>query len=177
MEAQDGQQVKNIGGDIIKMAKSLGVSENMLSRGNSINEFAENNEWDALQEELEATQNEVKSSMQSHSDQDLVILVSLGGWIRGTQVVSGAVVQNYDERSAKVLRQPALVNFIHSKINDISPDMRDDPLVKEVTDQLTDLEKLVSFPAGTAPTLDDVRKVSAAVGQIMDEIQKKPDAK
>src|ERR1044072_3225345 len=113
VEAKDSQQVKNIGTDIIKLAKALGVSENVLSRGNSINEFAENDEWDALQEELEATQNEVKSSMQSHSDQDLVILVSLGGWIRGTQVVSSAIIQNYKDRSAKVLRQPAVVNFIH----------------------------------------------------------------
>src|SRR4029077_14157571 len=127
VEAKDSQQVKNIGTDIIKMAKALGVSENILSRGNSINEFAENSEWDALQEELEATQNEVKSSMQTHQDQDLVILVSLGGWIRGTQVVSAAVLENYDERSAKVLRQPALVSFIHSKINDVSPETHDDP--------------------------------------------------
>src|SRR4029079_16101219 len=130
VQAQDAQQVKNIGTDIIKMAKALGVSENILGRSNSINDFAENNEWDALQEELEATQNEVKSSMQSHQDQDLVILVSLGGWIRGTQVVSAAVLQNYNEQSAKVLRQPALVSFIHDKMNDISPEMRSDPLVK-----------------------------------------------
>src|SRR5438034_6548150 len=66
VEAQDSQQVKNIGTDIIKLAKALGVSENVLSRGNSINEFAENSEWDALQEELEATQKEVKTSMQSN---------------------------------------------------------------------------------------------------------------
>src|SRR5213079_176477 len=80
VEAQDSQQVKNIGTDIIKLAKALGVIEDVLSRGNSINEFAENSEWGALQEELEAPQNEVKTSMQTHSDQDLVILVSLGGW-------------------------------------------------------------------------------------------------
>lgn len=177
VEAQDGQQVKNIGTDIIKMAKALGVSENILSRGNSINEFAENNEWDALQEELEATQNEVKTSMQSHSDQDLVILVSLGGWIRGTQVVSAAVMQNYDERSAKVLRQPALVNFMHAKVNDISPAMRDNPLVKAVSDQLVGLEKLVSFPVGKAPSPDDVKKVNEAVGHVMQDIQQKSDAK
>ena len=104
VEAKDGQQVKNIGSDIIKLAKALGVSEKLLGRGSSINEFAENNEWDTLQEELEATQNEVKSSMQSHADQDLVILVTLGGWVRGTQVVTSAIVQNYNEQSAKVLR-------------------------------------------------------------------------
>src|SRR5713226_8728810 len=136
VEAKDSQQVKNIGSDIIKLAKALGVSENLLSRGKSINEFAENNEWDTLQEELEATQNEVKSSMQSHADQDLVILVTLGGWIRGTQVVTAAIMQNYDERSAKVLRQPALVHFMHSKINEVSPEFGEEPPVKGVSEQL-----------------------------------------
>lgn len=173
VEAQDSQQVKNIGTDIIKLAKALGVSQNVLSRGNSINEFAENDEWDALQEELEATQNEVKSSMQSHQDQDLIILVSVGGWIRGTQVVSASVAQNYDERAAKVLRQPALVNFIESKLDAVSPELRGQPLIKDVSSQLPGIEKLVTFPPGKAPTVDDVRKVNEAVGKIMDEIQNK----
>jgi hypothetical protein len=177
IEAKDSQQVKNIGSDIIKLAKALGVSENLLKRGNSINEFAENNEWDTLQEELEATQNEVKSSMQSHSDQDLVILVSLGGWIRGTQVVSGAIARNYDERSAKVLRQPALVKFMQSKINEISPELRSEPLVKDVSEELTGIEKLVSFPADKAPTVDEVRKVNEAVGKVMEKIENKTVAR
>jgi len=177
VEAKDSQQVKNIGSDIIKLAKALGVSENLLGRGNSINEFAENDEWDVLQEELEATQNEVKSSMQTHSDQDLVILVSVGGWIRGTQVVSAAIMQNYDERSAKVLRQPALVSFIHSKINDISPGLRAEALVKDVNEQLIGIEKLVSFPASKAPSADDVRKVNEAMGKMMEAIQNKTDAR
>jgi hypothetical protein len=173
VEAKDSQQVKNIGSDIIKLAKALGVSENLLRRGNSINEFAENDEWDTLQEELEATQNEVKSSMQSHSDQDLVILVCLGGWIRGTQVVSGAIMQNYDERSAKVLRQPALVSFMKSKINEISPQLRSEPLLRDVSEQLTGIEKLVSFPSGKAPSADEVRKVNEAVGKVMEKIESK----
>ena len=177
VEAKDSQQVKNIGSDIIKLAKALGVSENLLKRGNSINEFAENNEWDTLQEELEATQNEVKSSMQSHSDQDLVILVSLGGWIRGTQVVSGAIAQNYDERSAKVLRQPALVKFMQSKIDEISPELRGEPLVKDVSEELSGIEKLVSFPADKAPTVDEVRKVKEAVGKVMEKIENKAVAR
>src|SRR4051812_29363407 len=173
VEAQDTQQVKNIGSDIIRMAKALGVSENILSRGNSINEFAENNEWDALQEELDATQNEVKSSMQSHSDQDLVILVSLGGWIRGTQVVSGAVMQNFDERSAKVLRQPALVDLMRSRMDTISPELRESPLVKRLNDQLASIKQLVAFPDGKTPTQEDVKKVNQAVGEVMQEIQQK----
>src|SRR5882762_884937 len=171
VEAKDGQQVKNIGSDIIKLAKALGVSEKLLGRGNSINEFAQNNEWDTLQEELEATQNEVKSSMQSHADQDLVILVTLGGWIRGTQVVTSAITKNYDERSAKLLRQPALVHFMQSKINEISPELRGEPLVKDMSEQLGEVEKLVSFPAGKTPDIEEVRKVNEAVGKMMEEIE------
>ncbi len=177
VEAQDSQQVKNIGTDIIKLAKALGVSENVLSRGNSINEFAESSEWDALHEELEATQNEVKSSMQSHRDQDLVILVSLGGWIRGTQAVSASVMKNYDEQSAKVLRQPAVVSFIHSKMNDISMELRSEPLVKSVNDQLSALEKLVAFQSGKSPSVDDIKKLNEGVTKLMDEIQRKEEVK
>ena len=177
VEAKDGQQVKNIGSDIIKLAKALGVSEKLLSRGNSINEFAENNEWDTLQEELEATQNEVKASMQSHSDQDLVILVTLGGWIRGTQVVTSTIVQSYDERSAKVLRQPALVHFMQSKINEISPELRNEPLVKDISGELSKIEKLVSFPPGKTPDIEEVRKINEAVGKMMGEIENKETPK
>ena len=177
VEAKDSQQVKNIGSDIMKLGKALGVSEQLLSRGNSINEFAENNEWDTLQEELEATQNEVKSSMQSHADQDLVILVTLGGWIRGTQVVTGAIVKNYNESAAKVLRQPALVHFMQSKVNEISPELRQEPLVKDVSEQLSAIEKLVSFPEGKAPSRDEVRKVNDAVGKLMTEIESKEPPK
>ena len=177
VEAQDSQQVKNIGTDIIKLAKALGVSQNVLSRGNSINDFAENNEWSSLQEELESTQNEVKTSMQSHSDQDLVILVSLGGWIRGTQVVSASIAANFDEQSARILRQPALVSYIRSQIGQISPELQGEPLVKEAIAQLANIEKLVSFPADKAPTVDDIRKLNEAVGKLMENIQNKTEAK
>jgi hypothetical protein len=173
VEAKDGQQVKNIGSDIIKLAKALGVSEKLLGRGSSINEFAENNEWDTLQEELEATQNEVKASMQSHADQDLVILVTLGGWIRGTQVVTSTIVQNYNEQSAKVLRQPALVRFMESKINEIAPELLSEPLVKDVSGELSKIEKMVSFPPGKTPDIEEVRKVNEAVGKMMQEIENK----
>jgi hypothetical protein len=177
VEAKDGQQVKNIGSDILKLGKALGVSEQLLGRGSSINEFAEHGDWDTLQEELEATQNEVKSSMQSHADQDLVILVTLGGWIRGTQVVTAVIMKNYNESAAKVLRQPALVRFLQSKLNEVSPELRQQPLVKDLSEQLTGIEKLVSFPQGKVPTQEDVRKVNDAVNRVMAEIESKEPAK
>jgi hypothetical protein len=173
VQAQDAQQVKNIGGDITKMAKALGVSENILARGNSISQFAESDEWSALQEELEATQNEVKASMQSHRDQDLVILVSLGGWIRGTQVVSGLVAKNYDEKLGQILRQPELLRFIRSKIGQVAPELQSDPLVKSVDNQLLGIEQLVAKPFGQPLSLAEVTKLNESITRVMQEIQKK----
>ncbi|MGH8094264.1 MAG: hypothetical protein ACREIF_12465 [Chthoniobacterales bacterium] len=173
VEAQDTQQVKNTGGDVVKMAKALGVSENILARGNSISQFAENDEWAALQEELEATQNEVKASMQSHRDQDLVILVSLGGWIRGTQVVSGLIAKNYDEKLGQILRQPELLRFIRSKIGQVSPELQNDPLVKSVDAQLGGIEQIVAKPFGQGLSLAEVQKLNESVNKLMQEIQKK----
>jgi hypothetical protein len=86
-------------------------------------------------------------------------------------------MKNYDENSAKVLRQPAVVSFIKSKINDISPDLRNESLVKSVSEQLTGLEKLVAFQPGKSPNADEVRKLHEAVSKLMEEIQKKEDTK
>ena len=173
VEAQDTQQVKNIGADIVKMAKGLGVSESILARGNSINQFAENDEWATLQEELEATQNEVKASMQTHRDQDLIILVSLGGWIRGTQVVSGLVAKNYDEKLGQILRQPQLLRFIRSKIGQMTPEMQNDPLVKKVDIQLGGIEPIVATTFGRGLSVDEVKKLNASVNALVQEIQRK----
>src|SRR5271154_6313557 len=58
VEAEDSQQVKNIGKDIMTLSKTLGINQTVLKRGKTIEDFAENNEWSTLKEELEATQNE-----------------------------------------------------------------------------------------------------------------------
>jgi len=71
------------------------------------------------------------------------------------------------------LRQPALVHFMQSRINEISPELRQEPLVKGVSKQLNGIEKLVSFPAGKTPTVDEVRKINEAVGKVMTEIESK----
>src|SRR4051812_41123130 len=46
IEAEDGPQVKNIGKDVMALAKVLGVSKDVIERTTSITGFAENNQWD-----------------------------------------------------------------------------------------------------------------------------------
>src|SRR6202043_986780 len=129
VEAQDGQQVKNIGRDVLTLAKKLSVSDSVIARGKSISQFAESGAWDQLNEELEATQNEVKKALEENRDTDLITLVSIGGWIRGTQVVTGLLAESYNADNAKLLRQPALVAFLKSKLAHLPDRLQKDALV------------------------------------------------
>jgi hypothetical protein len=175
VEAEDSQQVKNMGTDILGLAKSLGVSQNVLSRGNSIADFAENNEWGTLREELEATQNEVRLALEEQRDQDLVILVTLGGWIRGTEVVSTWVTANYTPEAARLLRQPAIVAFLRGKIGQLSGKLQEDELVRSMEKNLAQLEKLVAFPAARAPEQGEVSQVRDLAQRMVAEMTRKKE--
>ncbi|MES2569807.1 MAG: hypothetical protein V4710_07085, partial [Verrucomicrobiota bacterium] len=131
VEAQDSQQVKNIGKDIVAIAKPLGVQQEIINRGKSLTDFASENKWDVLKEELEATQNEAKIAMADNKDPDLVTLVTIGAWLRATDAISGYLVERYTPEGAKLLRQPAIVRFLNERIAALPEKMRDDWVVKK----------------------------------------------
>jgi hypothetical protein len=170
VEAQDGQQVKNIGRDVLALAKKLSVSDSVLARGKSITQFAEDGSWDQLNEELEATQNEVKKALVENRDTDLITLVSIGGWIRGTQVVTGLLVESYNPVTAKLLRQPALVDYLRGKLDQLPTRLRQDKLVVKVNGDLKNIATLVSFPADHVPTEDEVKTLNQASAKLTKEI-------
>jgi hypothetical protein len=173
VEAEDTQQVKNIGKDIIALARPLGVQQDIINRGKSLTQFAEGNQWDVLREELEATQNEVKSAMTENKDQNLVTLVTVGGWARGAEVISGYLTEHYSEAGAKLLRQPAIVRFLNQRLDELPDKVRDDPAVKKTRVKLLEIEKTVSFAPEVTPTPEQVKKINALATELVAGISKK----
>ncbi len=177
VEAEDAQQVKNTGKDIIALAKCLAVSESVIARGNSIFEFAERNEWNTLKEELEATQNEVKLSLEQQHDADLVCLVTLGAWIRGTEIISGWIAENYTPAAAKLLRQPEIVALMRAKLEALPAKTKENQLVTDLIAGLPELQALVSFSSDKTPSQNDVKAVKEVSSKLMRLISTKPNAK
>lgn len=129
VEAQDGQQVRNVGREIMSVAKALGVSQSLLGRGNSLMEFAGNNAWEALADELEATENEVKTTMVEQKDKDLVVLTSAAAWIRGMEIASGVVLGNDSMQGFESIRQPDLAAQLASQLGSLPPRLKGAPQV------------------------------------------------
>ncbi len=173
VEAQDAQQVKNIGRDILALAKTLSISQEILARAASITAFADDNNWASLREELESTQNEVKQAMESLHDDDLITLLSIGGWIRGTQVVSDVVLKNFSQNTSCILRQPALVEFLRAKLDKLSARSKDTALMKAVDAGLADMAKTVSFPLGETAPKEDVQKLHDQATKLVEQIAAK----
>jgi len=173
VEAQDSQAVKNIGKEIINLAKKLNVSQSVLGRGSSLNDFAENNDWNALREELEATQNEVKLDMEEQKDESLVTLVTLGAWVRGTQIASQLVAGNYTPASARLLHQPAIIEYLIGRIDGLPKGIQQDPLVVNLKASLVKSLECVNMDT---PDEQNVKNLNQAMAGIVAEIDKGPQS-
>ena len=143
VEAQDGQQVKNIGRDVVAMAKALGVGKNILSRGNNLIEFADHNQWDTVRDELEAIDNEVKAAMIEQKDRDLITLISSGTWLRGVEVSADLMTKHYSKKGAALLYQPELARHLAKSLEALPERLSNDVLVINVKNTLNSIANLL----------------------------------
>ncbi len=173
IEAMDKQEVKNLGRDILALSKNLGISKGVLDRGETINQFSDGSDWNALKEELEAMQNEVKQEMDALHDDDLVTLLSVGAWIRGTYVVTDVVLKNFNQNTSCILRQPALVGYLRERMTKLPARMRDTALMKTVAGGTEKMSELVSPPLGETSSKEDVQKLHDQAGDLLKVIAKK----
>ena len=158
VKAQDGQQVKNVGRELMSEAKALGVSQSLMGRGNSLMEFADNGDWDALADELEATENEIKSTMIGQKDRDLVTLTSAAAWLRGLEITTGVVLANEKFQGADVLRQPELARELASRLTALHERMKSGPLVLRVRQALESSAAMLEN-ADPTKTRENFRKI------------------
>jgi hypothetical protein len=173
VEAQDGQQVKNIGKDIITLSRALGVGEDVFNRGKSISDFADKNDWTALREELEATTNEVRRAMSDQRDDALSALITAGAWLRALQVGSRAAELSGEENSAALLRQPALVAYLQSCLEKLPEKARGGPVVIQVDATLEAVGQTMSSTNGEPFGAEQVLAVQQGSGQLISEMEAK----
>jgi hypothetical protein len=173
VQAKDAQSVRNVGKDIMALAKPLSVKSKILERGKSLTEFAEKGQWDEVNEDLEAMQNEAKATLADNNDADLIVLVTVGGWVRGTEAIGGYVADHYTAESAKLLRQPGIIAYLSEKLDALPEKMRDDTSVKRTRARLNDLKAAVSFGRDTTPTVEDVKKIKEIANGLVKDIAKK----
>src|SRR5205809_4869774 len=116
VQAEDAATVKEIGQRVLALAKGIGVGNSITPHAKAITEAADKRNWVSVRQELDRTQNSVQQAMNEVHDEKLSQLVSLGGWLRGTEILTTVVVKRYSEDGAELLHQPDLLAYFESRL-------------------------------------------------------------
>src|SRR5207342_3922316 len=106
VQAEDAPTVKDIGQRVLALSKAIGVSSSITAHAKAITDAADKRNWASVRQELDKTQNSVQQAMNEVHDEKLSQLVSLGGWLRGTEILTAVVNKRYSQEGAELLHQP-----------------------------------------------------------------------
>jgi len=166
MEAKDSGEVKNLGHSVLSLAGGLGIRDRALRRSRGIIEFADKDEWSEARTEWDGVLSDLESGMIEVKSEDLAQLVSLGGWLRGTEALSALILQNYSPERSNLIRQPELINYLEKQLRSMSGDIQGRPVVKKLLDGIGRIRSLVESENGP-PSEETVRKVHDVCAELV----------
>lgn len=147
VQAQDAERVKEIGKTVLDLARDINVRDVVLAHCNSIIEGADKRDWKLVRRELDHTQRDVRQAMDQLKDQELSQLVSIGGWIRGTEALTALVLRDYSPDRAELLAQPQLVRLFERQLGAMSPKNKSHALVEKIRTEMGNIKPIVTDDA------------------------------
>ena len=143
VQAESEGDIQKIGRRSLLMADALGLEAAVKPHTLSVVEAAQNGEWDKVRSELDSTQQTVRRTMEQQRDQEISELVSLGGWLRGTNVLTRFILDDFTNDKAELLNQPALVAHFREMLAGISGDLKNVPEMTEIETGLGRIDALL----------------------------------
>ena len=145
VQGEDEEAVRTIGRRLLKLAAALGIKDRVTPHYRSIDEATQAGNWRVVRAEIDRTQQTVRNAMVELQDGDLATLVSLGGWLRGTEILTAVIAEAYSADRAEVLNQPDLVAHFVASAGDLAAPLNEHPDVAAITVGLGDIHRLMTF--------------------------------
>lgn len=173
VEAGNTAAVKDIGKSVLSLSKALGVSKEVTSRANAIIAAADKQEWNQVRKELDGALSEVRGAMGALGSPELADLVSLAGWVRGTEALCEVVEKNYSRDGADLLRQDILLDFFDGKLNSIAGKKSATPLIPKLQAGLKSIRQLIGPSDSPEISAKSVKEVGETASGLVKAIQTK----
>ena len=143
MEAQDPQEVTDVGERVLTLARALGVEQTALRRSRSITDAAQARQWSAARKEWDNLLSDFEKGMIELKSEPLFHLVSLAGWLRGTEALSILVRQDYSADRANLLRQTPMVDYLDKQLRQTNESGRNHAMVAKMLQGLQEMRALI----------------------------------
>lgn len=166
VQAEDAPSVKEIGQRVVYLAKGIGVGNSIVPHAKAITEAADRRDWSGVRQELDRTQNSVQQAMNEVRDEKLSQLVSLGGWLRGTQVLTSVVDRHFSVDGAELLHQPDLLEYFQRKLANM-PEFNI-PLLGQIRNSLVEVKPLIEVDSPISAA--SVKKINQITSRLDERI-------
>ena len=157
VQAEDAPAVKDIGQRVQTLARGIGVERSITQHAKAITEAADKRKWESVRQELDRTQNSVQQAMNEVHDEKLSQLVSLGGWLRGTEVLTAVVTKRYSQEGAELLHQPDLLAYFQTRLKGM-PEFNV-PIIREINEALVQVRPMIDVGSARI-SAESVKKIN-----------------
>ena len=157
VECEKKNLVEDLGRVLLRQARSLGVGDRVMRHSASLTELGKRGDWLAVRRELIATQQDVEKAMIELRDQKMAHLISLGGWLRGLEITSGAVESQYTPERAVVLWQRDLINYFSEELKTLPPPVARQPLFEKIRSGVEEIRTLLNHAPPDHMSLAEVK--------------------
>jgi hypothetical protein len=173
VEAEDANQVKQIGKSVLNLSKALNVDKEVKSRAQAITTAADRKSWGDVRNELDGALRDVKRAMAKLDSESLSQLVSLGGWLRGTEALTAVVDKSYSKDGAELLHQPVLLDYFEKRLAALKPRYKANPVIIKVNKGLLDIRPLVGLGTESEISEKSVKEINAIATDLLNSINSK----
>jgi hypothetical protein len=173
VEAENVEEVKKIGGTVRKLAAALGVAKHVEEHAKAILDSANNKDWVNVRKELDMTLKDVKNAMNELGSESLSQLISLGGWLRGTEALTDVVGKAYSQDGAELLHQPVLLDYFEKRLTNMPAKYKKHPLIADMRKGVIEIRPLVGIGDGSRISEKSVKDVGSVAERLVKSINSK----
>jgi hypothetical protein len=168
VESEDAKAIEPIGRELLRRARGLGVELRVARHSKHLLDLAKQSNWGALRKELIVTQKEVERAMLELRDEELAHLLGLGGWLRGLEMGSAAVVSDFTAERVAKLRQLEVLDYFVDRLETLAPVVKSTTVIAGIISGLKEIRARLS--PDNALSADDAIIIEKTARNLIDLI-------
>jgi hypothetical protein len=147
VQSHQSSELEALAKAIADHCSALGTGDRVTRHAKALLDEAGRGSWETLENELAATQREVEGELVALRDVGAVHLISLGGWIRASEVAAKQVKTDFTAERAEMLRRIEVADYFFDSLQYLDPEVMEQPSIRALKAELSGfLEMLKELP-------------------------------
>ena len=145
----------------------------VIQHAKAITAGADKKDWASVRQELDNTMRDVKQAMMELNSEALSQLISIGGWLRGTEALTEVVGKKFTKDGAELLHQPVLLDYFDRRLSNMPAKYKRTSLVEDVQKGVLAIRPLIGIENGDQISEKSVKEVGSVAAGLTKAINSK----